>query len=92
MRRLGEINPEDRAYSSCYEAYNTTLAPYHPWIIRKSATVAMNLLPTREQLLSKVCQQPTVAIETLPSMLDVTDQVYDRVQQLFDKYDLLNLP
>lgn len=52
----------------------------------------MNLLPTREQLLSKVCQQPTVAIETLPSMLDVTDQVYDRVQQLFDKYDLLNLP
>lgn len=69
-----------------------TLAKYHPWIIRKSASVAMYAMPTREKLLNHVCACPIEAVQTLPAMLDATDTVYDRVEALYTKYDLHGLP
>lgn len=90
--KLGELQPTDKTHSVCQLAYNNTLAQFHPWIVRKGAVVAMYALPTREQLLKKVCLDVEKAILILPDMLAVTKNVYDRTQKLFSDFDLHDLP
>lgn len=92
MKRIGELEADAKTNGVCQAAYNDTLAQFHPWIIRKGANVAMYALPTRDQLLEKVCLDVTVAIDLLPEMLAVTRKVYDRTQDLYTKYDLHGLP
>lgn len=76
----------------CQTAYNDTLAQHHPWLIRKGAVVAMYAMPTREQLLNKVCLDADRALETLPNVLMVAKVVYDRTEKLYSDYDLHSLP
>lgn len=93
LKRLGELaNPDDKTNCVCQTSYNETLAHFHPWLIRKGATVAMYALPNRDQLLEKVCVDAATAIQKLPEMLVVARQVYDRTQDLYTKYDLHGLP
>lgn len=93
LKRLGELaNADDKTNCVCQTAYNETLAQFHPWLIRKGATVAMYALPNRDQLLEKVCVDAGTAIRELPRMLTVARQVYDRTQNLYTKYELHALP
>uniref|UniRef100_A0A2M4BZP9 Glycolipid transfer protein domain-containing protein n=1 Tax=Anopheles marajoara TaxID=58244 RepID=A0A2M4BZP9_9DIPT len=92
LKRIGELEADAKTNGVCQAAYNDTLAQFHPWIIRKGANVAMYALPTRDQLLEKVCLDVSVAIDLLPEMLAVTRKVYDRTQDLYTKYDLHGLP
>lgn len=55
LQKVSELQDEDKTCAVCQEAYNSTLANFHPWIIRKGATVAMYALPSRGSLLQKVC-------------------------------------
>jgi hypothetical protein len=55
LQKVSELQDEDKTCGVCQEAYNSTLANFHPWIIRKGATVAMYGLPSRGGLLQKVC-------------------------------------
>lgn len=89
---LGKLSPSEKTSTVCQTAYNQTLAQYHPWLVRKGAIVAMYTMPTRDQLLNKVCLDVESAIELLPDMLATTKCVYDRTQQLFTVYDLHGLP
>lgn len=54
LQKVGDLRDEDKTCGVCQEAYNSTLANYHPWIVRKGAVVAMYTLPTRGGLLQKV--------------------------------------
>lgn len=93
LKRLGELTEGDaKTNGICQTSYNETLAQFHPWLIRKGAIVAMYALPTRDQLLEKVCLDAKVAIALLPEMLAVGRQVYDRTQALYTKFDLHGLP
>lgn len=92
MFNLGKLNPSEKTSTVCQAAYNQTLAQYHSWLVRKGAIVAMYTMPTRDQLLNKVCLDVKKAIELLPEMLETTKNVYDRTQQLFTDYDLHGLP
>lgn len=86
------MNPTEKTSNVCQTAYNQTLAQYHPWLVRKGAIVAMYTMPTRDQLLNKVCLDVDLAIQLLPDMLQTTKNVYDRTQQLFTEFDLHGLP
>lgn len=92
LKRLGDLKPEEKTHSACLAAYNSTLAQFHPWLIRKGATVAMYALPTRENLLNKVCVDVDYAISILPDMLNVTDIVFKRTHNLYSDLDLHHLP
>jgi len=89
---LGKLNPFEKTSAVCQTAYNQTLAQYHPWLVRKGAIVAMYTMPTRDQLLNKVCSDVELAIQLLPDMLETTKNVYDRTQRMFTEYDLHGLP
>jgi hypothetical protein len=55
LQKVGDLCDEDKTCGACQEAYNLTLANFHPWFVRKGAIVAMYALPTRAGLLQKVC-------------------------------------
>ncbi|CAH8652946.1 unnamed protein product [Heterobilharzia americana] len=82
--------------------YDKTLAQYHPWPVRKAVGVAVYALPTREQLVCYIVQsQPSesglltreqcqefLTTHTLPMMRTV----YNCIQTIFEKHNMLNLP
>lgn len=90
--KLSEIESHENVHGACKVAYNETLAQHHPWLIRKGALVAMYALPTREQLLNKVCQDVERSISILPDVLQISKIVYDRTEQLYTDYELHSLP
>lgn len=51
----------------------------------------MYALPTREQLLNKVCQDVERSISLLPDVLEISKIVYDRTEQLYTDFDLHSL-
>lgn len=92
LKHLGEIEKDAKTGQCCLEAYNSTLANFHPWIIRKGVAVSVFALPTRDVLLTRVCSNVQEAIDRLPKSLEVMSVVYDRTQELYTKYDLHGLP
>lgn len=91
LRALGELEANEKTGSCCQTAYNQTLAHFHPWLVRKGAGIAMYTMPTKEQLLNRVCLDVIQAMEILPSVLNVMQQVYDRTHKLYTDFDLHGL-
>ncbi|CAO1305974.1 unnamed protein product [Diamesa hyperborea] len=92
LKRVGELEKNDKTSHAAGISYSETLAKYHPWVIKKAASVAMYALPKRDELLNKVCSDADKAIEILPEMLDITEKVYNTIDALYIKYDLHGLP
>lgn len=89
---MSEIESHEKTTSICKTAYNGTLAQYHPWLVRQGAMVAMYAMPTREQLLNKVCFDVERSLLILPDVLGISKTVYDRTEQLYTNFDLHTLP
>ena len=92
LKNLGELEANDKTSTVCSQSYNETLANFHPFLIRKAANIAMYALPNRNNLLMKVCSDIDESIKNLPEMLQITNQVYDRVEALYTEFDLHELP
>lgn len=92
LSKLSEIEAHEKTTGICKVAYNDTLAQFHPWLVRKGALVAMYALPTREQLLNKVCQDVEQSTALLPDVLDISKMVYERTEKLYSDYELHELP
>jgi len=88
------VADNEKAHTVCKSAYNDTLAKHHTFLIRKGAQVAMYTIPTRGDLLRRVCHNVDVAraVEMLPDMLKHMHMVYDRTDKLYTLHDLHNLP
>ncbi|XP_022901918.1 ceramide-1-phosphate transfer protein [Onthophagus taurus] len=96
LKNIGEIRDEDDTGCVCREAYNVTLAKHHPFLIRKGAQLAMYTMPTRVDLLKKVCgddeESINNAINVLPRTLEVTGTVFERIEKLYEVHNLHGLP
>ncbi|XP_046387577.1 ceramide-1-phosphate transfer protein [Ischnura elegans] len=96
LKRVGELETKDKTSVVGQEAYNETLAQYHPWLIRKGVVVSLYSLPTKENLMLKVCgnsaEEIQKTLDVLPKMLLVTADVYNRTQAIFEQHSLLDLP
>ncbi|XP_011297443.1 ceramide-1-phosphate transfer protein [Fopius arisanus] len=93
LRQLGDLSDADKTSRCCQDAYNKTLAKHHPWVIRKTAVVAMYTMPTREMLLKKVCGDNVQRnVDVLPKMLEVTADIFNRTHSLYDLHELHELP
>lgn len=87
-------SPEDaRTSTLCSDAYNTTLAAYHSWIVRQAVTVAFCALPTRKVFLEAMnVGSSEQAVEMLGEALPFIENVYDISQKLYAEHSLLDLP
>lgn len=89
------MQDEETTSVACREAYDCTLAKHHSFIIKNCAKVAMYTLPTREQLLRKVCgdeEEIRRALNILPKTLESTAIVFTRIENLYTINDLHSLP
>ncbi|XP_033335795.2 ceramide-1-phosphate transfer protein [Megalopta genalis] len=93
LRQLGDLSDTDKTSTSCQDAYGKTLAKHHPWMIRKAAVVAMYTMPTRDVLFKKVCGAEVQRnVDVLPKMLEVTEEVFNRTNNIYDIHQLHDLP
>uniref|UniRef100_A0A8D0HHP3 Ceramide-1-phosphate transfer protein n=1 Tax=Sphenodon punctatus TaxID=8508 RepID=A0A8D0HHP3_SPHPU len=77
----------------CTDSYNASLANYHPWIIRKAATLAFCALPTRNTFLENMnLGSPEEAVDMLGEALPHICKVYEITEALYAKHKLLDLP
>ncbi|XP_011161159.1 ceramide-1-phosphate transfer protein [Solenopsis invicta] len=93
LQQLGDLTDVDKTTYCCQDAYNKTLAKHHQWVVRKAAVVAMYAMPTREALFKKVCGENVQRnIDVLPKMLEVTADVFNRTDSIYETYQLHTLP
>lgn len=87
-------SPEDaRTSVLCTDSYNASLAAYHPWIVRRTVTVAFYALPTRKVFLEAMnVGPPEQAVQMLGEALPFIERVYNVSQKLYAEHSLLDLP
>jgi len=76
-------------------AYDTTLANFHPWLIRKGVHLAVYTLPYRKQLIADLAGLQLTEQEANKIMeltVNTGQAVYDAVQKLYSDRNLLELP
>ncbi|XP_050682706.1 ceramide-1-phosphate transfer protein isoform X1 [Leptidea sinapis] len=95
LKRISDAEETVNTCTTCQGSYNETLAEFHPWYIRKAATLAMHALPSRPDLLKKIFgseDKLTEAMSILPQTLQSCDEVYQRVHQLYADFAFHDLP
>ena len=94
LERLADSSDHEKASSIASCAYSETLAKFHPWLIRKAANLAMYTLPSRGDMLVLVAKE--VAIEEVQGKLKACvlaiKPVYNKIEELYTKYSLHDLP
>lgn len=95
MSKLSQSTDDDSSYYMAKDAYNESLANFHPWIIRKAALWAMYTLPKVGDFIKKIAQPNMDKGKTKQLLKEVTDamkQVYDFTEELYTKHNLHDLP
>ncbi|XP_060518525.1 ceramide-1-phosphate transfer protein [Cylas formicarius] len=95
LKKLSELEDQETTSKACKEAYDLTLTHHHSFLVRTSAHLAMYTLPTRGELLQRVCgkeEDVKQTLEILPNTLIATSVVYTRIDTLYSLHDLHNLP
>jgi len=96
LSKMESIGDQEGISRVCKDAYAQTLAKFHPWLIQKGAGLAMLGLPTKKDLIAKVCANGQVENdEVAPIMSDVirlTNDIYDQCEKIYTEHDLHGLP
>ena len=87
---------EEKCCPHSQNAYKKTLAKHHPWVVQKAALLAMNMLPTKEGLIQKICGESEEAYQEaariLPDAVKAMQAVYDKTQELYEQHQLTDIP
>ncbi|XP_021945493.1 ceramide-1-phosphate transfer protein [Folsomia candida] len=95
LGKVDEIKDSEGTAHVCKEAYTQTLSKFHPWLIQKGALLAMYALPTKKDLISRVCDGRIETSEVrrlLHEVIASTQRVYDYCETAYRDNDLLDLP
>lgn len=77
----------------CREAYQTTLANYHTWFVRRAAELAFIALPERGFFFRLVCVQNQEQLSrVLTRVVEAIEEVYNRTQKALEENGMLDLP
>jgi len=87
LQNILDLKDSDYTSAVCRTAYDQTLSHHHTFVVRNGARLAMHTMPTKEQLLIKVCgdskEDIQYAIDMLPKMLEVSADVFNRIENLY---------
>jgi hypothetical protein len=92
FRSVADVEDDAKTSGLAQTAYKDTLAKYHPWLVQKTALVAMYALPTRKNLVKQACRQTAEeALVLLPKVVESAQCVYDATQTFYQERGILNL-
>lgn len=95
---MGKAEEKSSLASVGRESYKKTLAKYHPWLIQKSAMLALYSLPYRHQFIERAfgCvptpEQMDKIGEYMLKLSQIADEVYNVTEKLYEEHNLLDLP
>ncbi|XP_066462908.1 ceramide-1-phosphate transfer protein [Eleutherodactylus coqui] len=93
LEKLRTSTEDSKTSTLCAEAYNDSLANYHPWLIRKTANVAFLALPVRNTFFEVMNVGTTQqVVDMLGEAMPYVSKVYDVTQELYSQHNLLELP
>ncbi|KAG7472077.1 hypothetical protein MATL_G00104750 [Megalops atlanticus] len=93
LERLRTSAEDSKTSVMCSEAYNESLAKYHPWLIRKASNMAFCALPGRPTFFEVMnVGTPEQVVAMLGDALPLISEVYQVTEELYSKHDLLDLP
>ncbi|TSL61188.1 Ceramide-1-phosphate transfer protein [Bagarius yarrelli] len=93
LESLRTSTEDSKTSVMCSDAYNASLAQYHPWFIRKAAGLALCTLPGRDaffEVMNAGSQQEVITM--LGEALPLIAEVYQITEDLYAKNNLLELP
>uniref|UniRef100_A0A3Q3JZL8 Glycolipid transfer protein domain-containing protein n=1 Tax=Monopterus albus TaxID=43700 RepID=A0A3Q3JZL8_MONAL len=77
----------------CREAYQSTLANHHTWLVRRAVELAFTSIPERSFFFRIMCVQNQEQLRTvLTRVVKATVEVYDRTQKALEENGMLDLP
>lgn len=91
LNNLYIAESETKSSDICVAAYDTTLAEYHTWIVRKAARFGMKAMPRRDVIIGYMSKDRE-EIEKFPKFVPKILNVYNITQVIYEKHQLLELP
>ena len=96
LKRIHDAGDDEPLRKHGRDAYEATLAKYHPWLIRKAVILAVYALPTRKNLLNIIAgdtpERHQHCINLATTVVERLDEIYDKIEKLYGEKELLNLP
>ncbi|KAJ8390155.1 hypothetical protein AAFF_G00110290 [Aldrovandia affinis] len=93
LERLRTSAEDSKTSVMCSEAYNESLAQFHPWLIRKAAGMAFCALPGRSTFFEVMnVGTPEQVVVMLGDALPLISEVYQLTEDLYLKHKLLDIP
>lgn len=93
LERLRTSSEDGKTSAMCADAYNESLAKYHPWVIRKAAGLAFYGLPGRQAFFEVMnVGTPEQVVAMLGEALPLISEVYQITEDLYAQQNMLDLP
>jgi hypothetical protein len=96
LKRIHDSGDDEPLRKHGREAYEATLAKYHPWLVRKAVHVAVYALPTRKNLLNIIAgdtrERHEHCIQLATPVVARLEEIFDKVEKLYGENKLLELP
>lgn len=93
LERLRTSSEESKTSVLCAEAYNESLAQYHPWVVSQAAGMAFWMLPGRQAFFEVMnVGPPEQVVAVLGEALPLISEVYQITETIYAQHNLLDLP
>lgn len=95
LQRLSEINDDEIVADIAYRSYSDSLGNFHSWVLRHAAKIAVYSLSSKRELVYKLFHntiEPELVSNALISTCRAIKHLYDKVESLYTKYELHDLP
>ncbi|VBB31936.1 unnamed protein product [Acanthocheilonema viteae] len=97
LKNLKDSREGDQISALCQASYDNTLSKHHSWFVRKLVGMATHLLASRDYLLNALINEKSPQHEhevkqAITKLIDVTEEVFHRLQQIYEDKNILNLP
>jgi len=84
--------PNEPVSKISWDAYATSLKPFHGWFVVKAVGLAVKLIPDREQLLERMEMTEAEAKELMPQLVTELDRCHTTLHKYYRDNKLLDLP
>lgn len=96
FRTLATTDREDRMGVHGRQVYKSTLAKHHPKLVRQTIIAVLLLSPTNNFMIKRLVGiDPATQdhfLKTLPVLCDRLNDLFEATEEIYAKYDMLDLP
>uniref|UniRef100_A0A7S1IDM5 Glycolipid transfer protein domain-containing protein n=1 Tax=Eutreptiella gymnastica TaxID=73025 RepID=A0A7S1IDM5_9EUGL len=82
------LDPNASGQAAMSAAYDASLAPIHPWVLRKSLPAAFKLAPTRNGFLDQLSQCHETAVKDMHRFIKSNKEIARAIEDIFKKHTL----